>query len=352
MESRYSEEKYLISYCLDSRIFDEYEIEVNDVVPLRNVYVLYTNRGTKIFKKLSYGKERFRFIYKSLDYVKRKYPYAIEFEKSSADEHSIDYEGEVYVLINGIEGRECEVYNPVDMGRAASALAGLHLASFGIVDELPSELMSKEENVSLGKFKVILRRDLEFIANLQERLKEFINYNEFDKLFDSSVDEIKKALQKSLELIEDSAYKELCRSKESVALCHGDLAHHNIIIKGVEVWFLDFDYCTIDLRVKDIADFIDKSIKGSGYDMDKCRDIIVNYEKIASLTSQEMSLMYIYLMYPRDLISILRGYYNKEKSWEYKVFLDRFAKKMQGRKDKELFLEEFYAEYISSYNHR
>ena len=54
LESRYSENEYLIRYCLNIRIFDEYDIEVKDIVPLRNVYVLYTDNGTKILKKLSY----------------------------------------------------------------------------------------------------------------------------------------------------------------------------------------------------------------------------------------------------------------------------------------------------------
>ena len=347
MESRYGEDKYLISYCLDSRIFDKFDIEVDDVVPLRNVYILLTNRGRKIFKKLSYGKERMTFIEKALDYVKRNYPYVIEFERSSSGGSFIEHEGEVYVLINAIEGRECEIYNPVDILKASRALARLHSASQGITEKLPGELTSKVENVSLGRLEVILRRDLKLIADLQERLKEFVSYNEFDKLFDSSAEEIRKVLYRCMELIENSGYQELCSDKAAAVLCHGDLAHHNIIIHGEAAWFLDFDYCTIDLRVKDIADFIDKSIKGCGYDIDKCSDIIANYHKAAQLTSQEMKLLYIYLMYPRELISLLRGYYNKEKNWEYRVFLDRFTKKLRGREEKELFLKEFFTKYLS-----
>ncbi|MGM9973144.1 MAG: CotS family spore coat protein [Clostridiaceae bacterium] len=347
MESRYGEDRYLASYCLDSRIFDEYDIEVNDVVPLRNVYILFTNRGKKIFKKLAYGKERLSFIEIALDYVKRSYPYVIEFERSSSGDCFIEHEKEIYVLINVIEGRECEVYNPVDIIGASSALARLHSASLGIVEKLQRELISKEENVFLGRLEGSLRKDLNLIADLQGRLKEFISYNEFDKLFDSSAEEIRMMLYKCIELLGSSGYQELCSDKGAAALCHGDLAHHNIIIKGEEVWFLDFDYCTVDLRVKDIADFIDKSIKGCGYDMDKCRDIIENYNKVAPLTPQEMKVLYIYLMYPRDLISLLRGYYNKEKNWEDRVFLDRFTKKLRSREEKELFLEEFFSEYLS-----
>ena len=348
MESRYGEDKYLTSYCLNSRIFDEYDVEVTDIVPLRNVYAIFTNKGAKIFKKLSYGKERFYFIEKAIEYIKRKYPYTIEFEKSSSGDFFAYHEGAVYVLINGIEGRECEVYNPVDVVGAASALGKLHLASLGIAEELPSEFLCREENISLGRLKLTIKKDIKLITELQGRLLEFESHNEFDNLFASSGEEIKKALYKCMELIENSDYQELISSREAVVLCHGDLAHHNIIIKGEDVWFLDFDYCTIDLRVKDLADFIDKSIKGCGYDMDKCRDIMMNYEKIAPLTPQEKKLLYVYLMYPRDIISILRSYYNKEKNWEYRVFLDRFDKKLRGREEKELFLEEFLAEYLIS----
>ncbi len=348
LESRYSEDKYLISYCLNSSIFDEYDIEVNDIVPLRNVYVIYTNKGIKIFKRLTYSKERLNFIESSLEHIRKSYPYIIEFSKNVAGNSYVDYKGDTYVLINGIEGRECEVYNPVDIGRVSRALAELHLASKGIIAELPSDLIAKEENLSLGRLKTFLKKDLELIDDFHKRVKGFTNQNEFDKLFYSSADAIKNTLHKCEELIEDSDYKEFCSSEESVVLCHGDLAHHNIIIKGNEVWFLDFDYCNIDLRAKDIADFIDKFIKGCGYDMDKCRDIIMSYDKIYPLNHQEMKLIYIWLMYPRSLISILRGYYNKEKNWDYRVFLDRFTKKLQQMEDRELFLKEFYTENLGS----
>ena len=35
------------------------------------------------------------------------------------------------------------------------------------------------------------------------------------------------------------------------------------------------------------------------------------------------------LNYPRDFINISKGYYLKQKSWDYEVFLSRFKDKLE-----------------------
>ncbi len=61
--------------------------------------------------------------------------------------------------------------------------------------------------------------------------------------------------------MKQSEYYNLCKEKEKIVFCHHDLAHHNILINKEEVYFLDFDYAVIDLKVHDICNFINKAIK-------------------------------------------------------------------------------------------
>lgn len=49
---KYSEKNYLCEYDLSLRFFEDLGVKVNDIVPLRKVFVIYTEEGNKILKKL------------------------------------------------------------------------------------------------------------------------------------------------------------------------------------------------------------------------------------------------------------------------------------------------------------
>jgi hypothetical protein len=50
-KTKYSEKNYLCDYDLSLKLFNELEIKVKDIAPLRKVFVLYTDEGNKILKK-------------------------------------------------------------------------------------------------------------------------------------------------------------------------------------------------------------------------------------------------------------------------------------------------------------
>ncbi len=48
---KYSEKEYLCDYDLSLNFFNAAGIKVNDIIPLRKVFVLSTDEGNKILKK-------------------------------------------------------------------------------------------------------------------------------------------------------------------------------------------------------------------------------------------------------------------------------------------------------------
>ena len=60
---RYSEKKYLAKYDLYVDLFNRFNLKAFDVVPLRNVFLISTDKGRKILKKINYSQEDVNFIY-------------------------------------------------------------------------------------------------------------------------------------------------------------------------------------------------------------------------------------------------------------------------------------------------
>ena len=61
-QSRYRDKSFLVTYELTTDIFEGFGLKVDDIMPIRSVYMLYTDKGIKVLKKLIYGIDDLMFI--------------------------------------------------------------------------------------------------------------------------------------------------------------------------------------------------------------------------------------------------------------------------------------------------
>lgn len=73
---------YLKKYNLSLDLFDQYDFIVKDIYPIRNVYIIDTNKGKKILKKVDYTLEELKFIEEIINYIKIEFARIMEFEKN------------------------------------------------------------------------------------------------------------------------------------------------------------------------------------------------------------------------------------------------------------------------------
>ncbi|NFL83678.1 CotS family spore coat protein, partial [Clostridium botulinum] len=70
---RYAERNSLCDYDLSFEFFNELGININDISPVRNVFIIYTDDGNKILKKVDCNEKKLTLINESLNYIKDKY---------------------------------------------------------------------------------------------------------------------------------------------------------------------------------------------------------------------------------------------------------------------------------------
>ena len=137
-------------------------------------------------------------------------------------------------------------------------------------------------------------------------------------------------MNKAIELLMKTSYEKMKKDNRYFYLCHNDLAHHNFIIDNDSVNIIDFDYCNIDLRIKDIYIFINKVIKNLVYEKEAIDSILEAYEKPNDkIDSQEREILNALICYPYDFVEIIKLYYYKQKSWEQEVFIGRLKNKIE-----------------------
>ena len=333
MEYRYRDKAYLSTYNLDTKIFDNYNFIVEDAAPLRSVYILTTNEGFKIFKKIDYSKAELIFIYEALEIIRIKYPYIINFKKSIYDIPYVEYNNELYVVLDLIEGRECLFENPIDLRNTAAALAKYHEAAHNI------KLNTNLRNNS-GKMITRYKHRIRDMESYKKIAQMHVNKSEFDRLYLEYVDYYLYCAKCALEHISKSSYRELCETNKT--LCHHDLAHHNILIGNDDnIYFIDFDYSIIDLPYHDISNLITKAAKNNGWCTDILDIVIEAYKGISNFNQKETEVLFGYLLFPLDFYEVTTGYYMKTKEWDEEDFTDKLRRKAGYKEDREEFLKYF-----------
>lgn len=331
---RYSEKRYLSKYDLYVDLFKIFNLKVIDLVPLRNVFIIFTDKGKKILKKIDYSLEELNYIYEATKYIKLSFPRVLDLNKTSEGKLYAVWKGDIYCIIDMMEGRESEYSNPIDICTTAKGIGQLHKAGEGFRYNLKERnLVGKAKDIFIRKYE-----EMNFFKNLatMHEIK-----TEFDEIFLSNINYYIKEMKKSIQAIEATSYLKVCSEEDKITICHHDLAHHNILIQDDEAYFIDFDYSVIDLKVHDLSNFINKAIKNNAYDFEKAEQIIENYCIFNTLAIKEKEILYAFLCFPEDFYSISKDYYTRRKDWEEEVFLDRLNKKISFMEDREEFLNEF-----------
>lgn len=338
---KYPEKRYLSTYELTSSFFDEMRVKVFDIVPLRKVFILKTSNGNKILKRIDYGEDKLNFINYCLKAVDKIGKNILSFNTFKNGKSYIDWKGKRYVLMDLIDGREVSFTNPLEFTACCSFLANLHLAS---KENTNNDFYSKMDRNLILKFK----DNLHNIKDEKKLVEKYKYKNEFDELFYVHTDEYIEEMDKAIKMLWSSQYCNYRNNHKNVVVCHNDLAEHNFLYKDNEIYLIDFDYCSIDLRILDLADIILKGIKNAGFDFDKAVEGIESYNSIYPLEDDEYKLLYILLLFPRDFCNIVNSYYFKQKNWEQEVFISRLKAKLNNESFRREFLEKFKEKYLKN----
>lgn len=250
----------------------------------------------------------------------------------------VNYENGTYVVIDVIDGRECTFENMVDLKNVSKGLAKFHEAGKNIKCDIDSRNMS-------GKMIELIRKRIVDMKKYKDIADIHVNKSDFDKLYLRYCDYYIYESGEAANYLEDSAYRDECKNK--CTFCHHDLAHHNIMIGNDEnVYFIDFDYCIIDLPYHDLCNIITKAVKHNLWSIDMTQTIIEGYSSVAPLTKDEMKILYGYLMFPQDFYEIAMAYYLKTRDWEEDEFFEKLKRRAEYKDMRIKFLNDFKNSWI------
>ena len=96
---RYVDKKVLCNYDLSEELFTLLGVEVEDLIPLRKVFILLSNKGKKILKITETTDERIEFIDKALNYIRINDKNILNYSKNVKGKLITEWKNKRYILL-------------------------------------------------------------------------------------------------------------------------------------------------------------------------------------------------------------------------------------------------------------
>lgn len=313
-----------------------YGFEIVNATPYKDMLLLHTSKGKKLLRKSGFSPERLLFIHAAKEHLASNGflcsdRYAVTLE----GQPFAQVEGECYTVIPVIEGRECNFDSRQDVLGAARLLASMHRAARGFMP--PAGSSPKDE---LGKLPAYFAKRLEEIKKMRKQAQK--TRGRFDGVFLEYVDYFYQLGESALSRLEHSGYAGLVkRAYDEGSLCHHDFTHHNIICREDEMYLVNFDYCCLELKVYDIANFLRRKMRKCDWNREEAGALLREYRKLEHLGAADCETLRVILQFPQKFWRVANKYYNSRHGLSDRVYLAKLQEVIDEVPFHKKFLEEF-----------
>ncbi|MDF2545561.1 MAG: spore coat, CotS family protein [Anaerosolibacter sp.] len=324
-------------------IVKRFGLRVNNIIPLRAVYMVDTNEGRFCLKKINYTEDKLLFLYNVKEHLAENGFDHTDRYRLAYQKPFVKNKNNLYIMTRWIDGRECDFHNPIEAKEAAENLGKLHMASKGFM--APKEVKVKSD---LGKWpKTYLQRceDLIVIKNL---VKMKSVKDKVDMLFLRNVDMCYRMGMNAVQMLQDHSYDQQVELEGREGyLCHHDYTYHNIILdSNGKQHVIDFDYCKHELRCYDLAHFIMRNMRRFYWDFDMALTLIEAYNQTRTVSDREMRLMVTLFQFPQKFWRICNRYYYEKYNWTEEIFAKHLSESIIDLPFQMDFLEKYYKKFL------
>lgn len=323
----------------ETEISTQYGFKIYEMIPMRGVYLIKTNKGNKCLKKINYGIQKLMYIYNAKAQI-------IKNGFDRIDKYVLNTEGSPYALVNEdiyivtdwIDGRECDFKKVDDLRAAARTLGEFHKCARGF---------SPEENLrvrdDIGKLPMTLEKRLITLGKMRDIARKNKRKTDFDIMYLENVEYYKKLAQESIKALDINCYKNVCQdSIINSVLCHHDFTYHNIIFNNDNVTHIvDFDYCKSEVQIYDVSTLLVKSLKRLNWNKDYAGIILDEYNSAKPISKDEYNVLKALLMFPQRFWRLANRYYYREAGWSESTFIKKMKEIVDERERYQEFVSRF-----------
>ncbi len=321
---------------IEKIISEKYDLDIKNLYPYRDCYIINTQKGKKLIKKSSLTAERILFVHGAKEHLyENGFKNTDRYLCTTDGSPSVCIEEAYYTLSDVLTGVECNFENRPDIIKASTLLASMHRASRGYIP--PENSIARNE---LGKLPVYFMKRLEDIKKLKKLAKK--GRSSFDYLFLDYVNYFSDLAESAIETLEGSNYRHhVMKAEKDGGFCHHDFTQYNVTLMQDDVYISNFEYCCFELKVYDLANFIRRKMRKCNWDINEAAIIVNEYRNTESLSDDDMIIMKTILKFPQKFWRVANRYYNSRRSWSERVFISKLQEVIAEIDSHKQFLDRY-----------
>ncbi len=276
---------------------------------LKTLWKFTCNNENKCLKRLKHTWDKALFTVNAQIYIYRMGGSVPKVYLNLEGKPITEYNGQLFVLYEWIEGRDFNFGRPSDLRMAMEGLAEFHVRSKGYTAPEEAKVSSK-----LGRwphqYESMISRMLKWKKEAKDK-----SQNPVYAAYLQYIDSMKKIGDMAIDALQKSSYHTLTDiALEKSTLCHQDYGVGNALLKGDIVYVLDLDGITYDLPMRDLRKIIGKRMEKLGkWDKELIQKIVLWYGKNNKLSSEEKALLQIDLLFPHWFFGTVKNLFKKNK---------------------------------------
>lgn len=277
---------------------------------VRAVVKVQTNKGTYALKKVGHKPEKINFIYEVQEHLwNNGFQNQPRWLVTNSEQPFVPAgDGNFYFVSEWINGTESDIRKPDQLKEIMRLQATLHQSLLDFTPSPNAVIKTKWENWDTNYESHVHK-----LRTLYNEVKQQPESQLGSTFLETAQDMIKMA-EAGKKLFNTSAYYQVLNQVVTEkGFIHGDFTYHNLIRStDGKMYVIDFDYCSQNLRIHDLAHFLPKVMRRAKWDIDLNHSILQAYHEVYPLGEDELQILKAIMHLPRHYWKMVkRGFITK-----------------------------------------
>lgn len=316
-------------------IESEYGLKVINMHEGTKGILIYTQTGTKMFKKAKRDEAKIQFAASAYEYLTDKgFINISKINKALSGQYIISFNNSKYLLLDFVSGKLMEIKTPSDAAKAAKSLAMLHKAGEGFV---PAQ--GSHARVDWGRWMDKFKVNAINIKRYQKNLQDKKELSKFDKLYLKYAEEYYQRMFDAYLTLRNFGYLEkVQQSMLQNQLAHKEFRRHSLFMTDSnEVFVSNMENCAFDIREVDIAALME-SLSGKNKE-EQASTALKAYSDIIKLDRRSIKLIQGFVLEPKRFYKVIEKYYGRKKNFTETELVNKLERAIKKEIRKTAVLE-------------
>jgi spore coat protein I len=276
---------------------------------IKTVWKLRASGRQLCLKRLRQTIDKARFSVNAQIYVKNSGGLVPGVVPNLKGQPITEYEGQLFVLYEWIDGNDISFGNPADLKKAVQGLARFHIASKGYKPPADSRVSTKlgrwPEQYTSMKNKLTAWKETAASRSAQPACSAYLKHT----------DAMIRLADSALAQISASGYDALtAEGSDAIVLCHQDYGKGNALSASNGIYIIDLDGVTFDLPARDLRKIIGKQAENHGqWRSETITNILDWYSQVNPQSRAEREVLLTDLLYPHWYYGLVKNQFQNEK---------------------------------------